>query len=362
MNYIEYENLGELNKSFFEAYKTQFDKTLKSGWYVLGKNVTNFENQYANYVGSKNCIGLASGLDALSLALRCYEFTDNSEVIVPSNTYIATILSILQNGLKPVLVEPDIKTYNINPAKIEEQITSKTRAIMVVHLYGKCCEMDTILEIAKKYKLKVIEDCAQAHGASYKGQIAGSFGDIGAHSFYPTKNLGALGDAGAITTNDDLIAEKLRALRNYGSKVKYVNDYIGFNSRLDELQAGFLTIKLKALNEINAHKRRLSNLYFENLKKDFILPSIDKDFFDVFHIYNIRHSERNKLREYLLKNAIKTEIHYPIAPNKQKAVSGLINGEYPISEKIHETTLSLPISYFHNDDDIFKVIECLNSF
>ena len=362
MNNIEYENLAKLNKSFFDSYKQSFERTLTSGWYILGNNVTNFEKQYADYVGSKNCIGLASGLDALSLALRSYEFPVNSEVIVPSNTYIATILSIFQNGLKPILVEPDINTYNINPSRIEEKITSNTRAIMVVHLYGKCCEMDAILEIAKKYNLKVIEDCAQAHGASYKGQIAGSFGDIGAHSFYPTKNLGAIGDAGAVTTNDDLIAEKLKALRNYGSKVKYINEYIGFNSRLDEIQAGFLSIKLDALNEINAHKRRLSNLYLENLKKDFILPSIDKDYFDVYHIFNIRHPKRNQLRTFLLDNGIKSEIHYPIAPHKQKALTGIIDGEYPISEEIHATTLSLPISYSHTESDIVRVIECLNSF
>jgi dTDP-4-amino-4,6-dideoxygalactose transaminase len=359
---IEYENLKKLNHPFLESYKKIFEKTLESGWYILGNNVTNFENQYADYVGSKNCIGLASGLDALSLALRCYEFPVNSEVIVPSNTYIATILSIIQNGLKPILVEPDIITYNINPSRIEEKITSKTRAIMVVHLYGKCCKMDTILEIAKKYNLKVIEDCAQAHGASYKGQIAGSFGDIGAHSFYPTKNLGAIGDAGAATTNDDIIAEKLKALRNYGSKVKYLNEYIGINSRLDEIQAGFLSIKLKALTEITNHKQKLAKLYLENLKTDFIKPVVDNDYYDVYHIFNIRHSQRDKLREFLLKNEIKTEIHYPIPPNKQKAMRGLIKGKYPISEKIHATTLSLPISYFHTEENIFKVIETLNSY
>lgn len=217
MSYIEYENLQAVNKPFFEAFETAFKETLGSGWYILGNNVKNFEIEYAKYVGSKNCVGLASGLDALSLGLHCYEFPKNSEVIVPSNTYIATILSILRNGFKPILVEPDINTYNINPALIEEKITTKTRAIMVVHLYGKCCDMEPIIAISKKYDLKVIEDCAQAHGASYKDQRAGSFGDIGAHSFYPTKNLGAIGDAGAATTNDDFLAKKLRSLRNYGS-------------------------------------------------------------------------------------------------------------------------------------------------
>jgi dTDP-4-amino-4,6-dideoxygalactose transaminase len=359
---VEYENLGRLNQPFFEAYKKIFDKTLASGWYILGKNVATFEQEFANYTGSKHCIGLASGLDALSLALRCFEFPAGSEVIVPSNTYIATILSIVQNGLKPVLVEPDINTYNIDPAKIEEKITTNTRAIMLVHLYGKCCQMDAILTIAKKYKLRIIEDCAQSHGAKYKEQVAGTFGDFGAHSFYPTKNLGALGDAGAATTDDALLAEKLRALRNYGSKVKYVNDYVGYNSRLDEIQAGFLSIKLSALNKINEHKRKLAKLYLENLESEFIKPVVDKDYYDVYHIFNIRHSRRDQLKEYLLKHDIKTEIHYPIAPHKQKAMQGIIEGKYPISEEIHATTLSLPISYFHTEEDIYRVIKILNSF
>ena len=204
-----------------------------------GKNVEKFEQEYAQFTKSKHCIGLANGLDALSLALRCFDFPAGSEVIVPSNTYIATILSIVQNGLKPVLVESDINTYNIDPSKIEEKITSNTRAIMVVHLYGKCCEMDTILSVANRFNLRVIEDCAQSHGAKFKEQISGTFGDFGAHSFYPTKNLGALGDAGALTTNNDQLALKLRTLRNYGSIIKYNNEYIGYNSRLDEVQAGF---------------------------------------------------------------------------------------------------------------------------
>lgn len=359
---IEYENLGKLNQPFFEEYKKSFEMTLQSGWYILGNNVANFEHEFAKYTGSSFCIGLASGLDALNLALRCFEFPAGSEVIVPSNTYIATILAIVQNGLKPVLVEPDINTYNIDPSKIEEKITPDTRAIMVVHLYGKCCQMDAIQAIAQKYNLRIIEDCAQSHGSKFKGQISGTFGDFGAHSFYPTKNLGALGDAGCATTNDVLLDEKLRALRNYGSKVKYVNDYIGFNSRLDEIQAGFLSVKLAHLNAINDHKRKLANLYLKNLKSDFIKPMVGEDYYDVFHIFNIRHARRDQLREYLLKHEIKTEIHYPIAPHKQKAMQGIIEGNYPISEEIHATTLSLPISFFHTGEDIYRVIEILNSF
>lgn len=359
---IEYENLKKLNKPFFSAYKEEFEKILESGWYIIGSKVENFEQNFAKFTGSEYCVGVASGLDALNLSLRCFEFPIGSEVIVPSNTYIATILSIVQNGLKPVLVEPDIMTYNIDPSKIEEKITSKTRAIIVVHLYGKCCEMDTIIAIAEKYNLKIIEDSAQAHGAKYKDQIAGSFGEIGAFSFYPTKNLGALGDAGAATTNDEVISKKLKALRNYGSSQKYVNEYIGYNSRLDEIQAGFLLIKLTALDHITAHKRKLANLYFENLNKDYILPIVDKDYFDVYHIFNIRHPERDRLKAFLLKNEIKTEIHYPIAPHNQNAMKGILSGSYPISEEIHSTTLSLPVSYSHSEDDILRVIEVLNSF
>lgn len=358
---IEYESLGRLNKSFEDEYVQCFRELLNSGWYILGKQVATFEEAFAQYCGTKHCIGVASGLDALMLALRCYDFPAGSEVLVPSNTYIATILSILQCGLKPVLVEPDIHTYNIDPLKIEEKITKNTKAIMVVHLYGKACDMEPIMQIAGKYKLPVIEDCAQAHGAMYKGQKVGTFG-IGAFSFYPTKNLGALGDAGAITTNDQEKKDLFMALRNYGSKIKYQNDYIGYNSRLDEIQAGLLSVKLKYLDKINRHKRDLAVIYLKELKDDFIKPSVSSDYFDVYHIFNIRHPKRDELKEYLLKNDIKTDIHYPIPPNKQKAMEGIIIGEYPISEEIHRTTLSLPISFGHTEDDIYKVVETINKF
>ena len=358
---IEYESLGRLNKSFEDEYVQCFRELLNSGWYILGKQVATFEEAFAQYCGTKHCIGVASGLDALMLALRCYDFPAGSEVLVPSNTYIATILSILQCGLKPVLVEPDIHTYNIDPLKIEEKITKNTKAIMVVHLYGKACDMEPIMQIAGKYKLPVIEDCAQAHGAMYKGQKVGTFG-IGAFSFYPTKNLGALGDAGAITTNDQEKKDLFMALRNYGSKIKYQNDYIGYNSRLDEIQAGLLNVKLKYLDKINRHKKDLAAIYLKELKDDFIKPSVSSDYFDVYHIFNIRHPKRDELKEYLLKNDIKTDIHYPIPPNKQKAMEGIIIGEYPISEEIHRTTLSLPISFGHTEDDIYKVVETINKF
>jgi dTDP-4-amino-4,6-dideoxygalactose transaminase len=359
---IEYENLGKLNAPFFKEYTKSFQKTLKSGWYILGNNVVSFEHEFAKYCNSKCCVGVASGLDALFLALKHYNFPKGSEVIVPSNTYIATILSIIHNDLKPILVEPDIHTYNINPEKIEERINERTKAIMVVHLYGKCCKMDTIIDIAKKYNLNVIEDCAQAHGSMFMGKKAGTFGNIGAFSFYPTKNLGALGDAGAIVTNENEVSESIKTLRNYGSKEKYINNVIGYNSRLDEIQAGFLSVKLHNLDAINEHKRGLARIYFDLLKEEYIKPVEDQNYYDVFHIFNIRHSRRDKIREYLLKNGINTDIHYPISPNQQVALSCLVEGKYPISEEIHNTIISLPISFFHTREDIFKVVKVLNKF
>jgi len=358
---IEYENLRKVNEKLFSKYKASFDKFLESGWYILGNKVNEFERQFADYCNTKYCIGVASGLDALILAIDAFDFPKESEIIVPSNTYIATILAIIRNGLKPVLVEPDINTYNIDPGKIEERITKNTKAILVVHLYGKACEMDKIIDIANKYDLKIIEDCAQAHGARFKDKKVGSFG-VGCFSFYPTKNLGALGDAGAITCNDEKYTKKIKSLRNYGSNKKYYNDYIGYNSRLDEIQACFLTIKLKILDDIIYHKRKLANLYFENLDDRYIKPIVHKNFFDVYHIFNIRHKKRDKLREYLLKNGIQTEIHYPLPPHKQKAMQGILEGHYPVSEEIHKTTLSLPISYFHTENDILKVIEVMNKW
>ncbi|MES2838621.1 MAG: DegT/DnrJ/EryC1/StrS family aminotransferase [Bacteroidota bacterium] len=360
---IEYENLALLNAPFFEEYTKQFDKVLKSGWYILGNSVKQFEEEFASYNKAQHCVGLASGLDAITLSIAAFNFEKGSEIIVPSNTYIATILSVMQNSMTPVLVEPDINTYNIDPAKIEEKITSKTKAIVVVHLYGKSCDMNPIIDLCKKHNLKLIEDCAQSHGATYKGKHTGTFGEFGAFSFYPTKNLGALGDAGAVVCNDTDLTKKIRRLRNYGSDVKYYNEVVGYNSRLDEIQAAFLSIKLKKLNEINTHKRKLASLYLNNLKSDYIKPVIHQDYFDVYHIFNIRHEKRDELKEYLLKNDIKTEIHYPLSPSKQNALKGQLKEyEFPISEKIHTTTLSLPISYFHTENDVNRVIEVMNKF
>ncbi|WP_459978926.1 DegT/DnrJ/EryC1/StrS family aminotransferase [Nautilia lithotrophica] len=358
---IEYENLKKVNEKLFSKYKEKFNDFLDTGWYILGKNVESFEKEFASFCNTNYCVGVASGLDALILSIDAFDFPENSEILVASNTYIATILAIVKNGFKPVLIEPDITTYNIDPNKIEEKITNKTKAILVTHLYGKACEMDKIINIAQKYDLKVIEDCSQAHGAEFKNQKVGSFG-VGCFSFYPTKNLGALGDGGAITCNDENFMLKIKALRNYGSDKKYHNKYIGYNSRLDEIQAAFLSVKLDILEDIIFHKRELAKIYLENLDNKFVKPIEDKDYFDVYHIFNIRFDKRNELKKYLEKNGIKTEIHYPIPPHKQPAMQSIIEGEYPISEEIHNTTLSLPISYFHTKEEIYKVIEIINRF
>jgi len=360
---IDYEILGDANRPFFEEYKKIFADTLESGWFILGKNVERFEKEFALYCGGGSCIGVASGLDALILGLRAYRFRPGSEVIVPANTYIATIVAIIQCGLRPVLVEPDIRTYNIDAARIEERITPETAAIMAVHLYGKVCDMDAVMNIAKEHGLKLFEDSAQAHGAMFKGKKAGTFGDASGFSFYPTKNLGALGDGGAVLTGNAEAAEAVRMFRNYGSRVKYYNEVVGCNSRLDEIQAGFLLVKLRHLDEINSRKRQRARLYLEYLKDDFIKPVVLPDHFDVYHIFNVRHPERNALNEYLLKNGIKTEIHYPVPPYRQQAMAPFLSGKnYPVTDEIHSTTLSLPLSSAHTEDDILTVIEVMNKF
>ena len=360
---IEYENLRKVNEPFFAELRKSFETTLESGWYILGSAVERFEQEFASYCGAKHCIGVASGLDALLLSLKSTDIGPKKEVIVPSNTYIATILAVLHAGLKPVLVEPDIHTYNIDPDKIEARITGNTAAVIAVHLYGKVCDMDPLQEIVRRHRLALIEDCAQAHGAVYRGKKAGAFGHCAAFSFYPTKNLGAFGDGGAVLTDDDDIARSLRKLRNYGSQRKYYNELVGYNSRLDELQAGFLSVKLKKLDDIIRHKRTLAQLYLDNLRDAFIMPAVEGDHFDVYHIFSIRHAKRDELREYLLKNDIKTEIHYPVPPHRQLAMQSVLEpGDYRISEEIHRTTLSLPISSFHSEEDVLRIIEVLNKY
>lgn len=360
---IPYDNLGKVNAGFHVLFQQQFKSFLDHGWYILGEEVNAFQKAFAAHHHTDFCIGVANGLDALVLSIQVLNLPRGSEIIVPSNTYIASITSIIHAGHIPVLVEPDIHTYNIDPYKIEEAITSKTKAIMVVHLYGKCCEMDAIEAIAKQYGLPIIEDCAQAHDATYKGKKAGTFGILSAFSFYPSKNLGALGDAGAILTNDAHYMEALKKLRNYGSHDKYYNELVGINSRLDELQALFLKIKLPYLETITTHKRKLANLYLKGLDNRFIMPFVQAGFEDVYHIFNIRYPERDRLRAYLLENGVGTEIHYPVAPHHQKALQPYFTGqEFPISEEIHATTLSLPCSFCHTEAEILQVIEVVNAF
>lgn len=359
---IEYENLRKVNEPYFSKFRQVFDNVLESGWFILGSQVEEFEKEFASWNNVEHCVGVASGLDALTLSLKALNMPDKSEVIVPSNTYIASILGVIHSGHIPVLVEPDINTYNIDPARIESAITAKTRAILIVHLYGKPCDIDPIMDICRRKNLYMVEDCAQAHGAICNGKKTGCFGNISAFSFYPTKNLGCLGDGGAIVTNDPDLVKRSRMLRNYGSEKKYVNEYAGFNSRLDELQAAFLRVKLKDLDRINNHKKTLASEYHKGIKGNFILPVISKNTGDVYHIFNIRHPKRDDLQSYLQKNGIKTEIHYPVPPHRQKALAGYFSGEFPLSSEIHDTTLSLPISVCHSVDEIKSVIEILNCF
>jgi dTDP-4-amino-4,6-dideoxygalactose transaminase len=359
---IEYENLKEVNQPYFKEFNEVFNQVLESGWFVLGRNTEDFEKEFAGYINVSYCAGVASGLDALTISLKILDLPANSEVIVPSNTYIATILSILHCGHIPVFVEPDLATYNINPELIERAITSKTKAIMVVHLYGQPCDMDPIIDICKRRNLFLVEDCAQSHGAMYKGRKTGSFGDMAAFSFYPTKNLGCLGDGGALVTNNPDYFRKAKMLRNYGSEKKYFNEYQGFNSRLDEIQAAFLRIKLKHLDEIVSYKNRLAEIYLSGISEDFVLPVTKAGYYNGYHIFNIRHLKRDKLKQYLFEKGVKTEIHYPLAPHKQNAMKSMNSLRFPVSEEIHNTTLSLPISTFHSQNDLNKVIELLNDF
>lgn len=364
---ISFLDLKSLNFQYYNEYEKAFDTVINTGCYITGNECNTFEKEFALYCGTRHCISVGSGLDALILIFRAYKefgfIKDSDEVIVPSNTYIATILAISHNNLIPILVEPDIDTYLIDPSKIEEKITSKTRAIVAVHLYGQTCEMDKINEIAKKYNLKVVEDSAQSHGAFYKDKRCGNLGDASGFSFYPGKILGALGDGGAITTNDDDLAFCLKAIRNYGSYKKYENMYKGFNSRLDELQAAFLRIKLKHLNEEIDKRRSIANYYLENIKNELIiLPKIRAEKEHVWHLFVIRTKERDRLQKYLADHGIQTLIHYPIPPHKQNAYKEWNNKSYPITEQIHKEVLSLPISGVQTLEDTKRVVEILNDY
>ncbi|ARE80146.1 DegT/DnrJ/EryC1/StrS family aminotransferase [Campylobacter helveticus] len=360
---VKFLDLKKVNERFNKEFEVKFKELLDSGWFLLGEQTKLFEKQFANYCGVEHCIGVANGLDALRLIIRAFDFEKGSEILVPANTYIASILAISDNDCKPILIEPELRTYNIDPNRIEANISSKTKAIMVVHLYGKVCDMDKISTIAQKYSLKLIEDCAQAHGAIYSGQRVGSFGDAAGFSFYPGKNLGALGDAGAVLCKDEALATKIRALANYGSLKKYENIYQGLNSRLDELQAGILSIKLKMLDKDNEARRRIAQIYLKNIKhKDVILPCCEKEEGHVWHCFVIRTPFRDALVKYLKQNDIETIIHYPIAPHKQECYKDLSHLSLPLSEQIHNEVLSLPISPVMSEEDVLKVADLINNF
>ena len=365
---IHFLNLRKLNQPFEVAFQKKMKQFLDGGWDILGNEVKQFETDFASYCSTKHCIGVGNGLDALVLIFKGYihlgKLQKGDEVIVPANTYIASILSVLQADLVPVLVEPRLETYNINPEEIEAKITSNTKAILPVHLYGQLCEMKAINEIAQKHNLLVIEDAAQAHGSQFsENEKAGNLSHASAFSFYPGKNLGALGDGGAITTNDDGLAEVLFSMRNYGSKVKYENEIIGVNSRLDELQAAFLNIKLKQLDSENEFRRSMAKRYLSEIKNEkIIMPSWDLSQNHVFHLFVIRTSNRLALQNYLKENRIETMIHYPIPPHKQKALSNWNNLSFPITEKIHDEVLSIPLNSGLKASEIQHIITILNQY
>lgn len=377
---IEFLDLKKLNESFEPDLSDAIKRVLGSGRYLLGNELRSFEEEYARFIGVKHCIGVANGLDALRLILNAYKelgfMQEGDEIIVPSNTFIASILAISVNRLTPVLVEPDINTYNIDPFKIESKITKRTKAIMVVHLYGKNAMHPEIINLTDKYKLKIIEDNAQAQGAFYGEKRTGSIGNAGGNSFYPGKNLGALGDGGAITTNDDELADIVRTMANYGSKVKYQNLYKGLNSRLDEIQAAILRIKLSRLDTDNQKRREIAQYYIDNISHSGIIKpsakivgndkqkpiSTSLDFSHVWHLFVIRSEKRDKLQQHLMNNNIQTLIHYPIPPHKQEAYKEWNKLSLPISEKIHSQVLSLPISPIMSESDIKQVVESVNRF
>ena len=364
---IKFLDLHKINQKYEHAFQEKLKSFLDKGWYILGEEVKLFEDNFANYCGTKYCIGVGNGLDALVLIFKAYiqlgKIDEGDEIIVPANTYIASILAILEADLVPVLVEPILETYNLDPNKIQEKITSKTKAILAVHLYGQLADLDSINEIAVKNNLLVIEDAAQSHGAISGNKKAGNLANAAGFSFYPGKNLGALGDAGAITTNNDELAKMLFSLRNYGSEKKYVNDFIGVNSRLDELQAGFLNIKLPNLDEENEIRNKMARRYISEIKNDkIVLPFYDNSKNHVFHIFVIRTKNRAELQDYLLKNNIQTLIHYPIPPHKQKALSFLKLPSFPITEKIHDEILSLPLSPVMKVEEVDFLIATLNKY
>ncbi|MCB0806730.1 MAG: DegT/DnrJ/EryC1/StrS family aminotransferase [Bacteroidales bacterium] len=368
---IRFLHLQQINARYGDELRQAAAEVINSGWYLLGEKVNTFEKQLASYCGVANAIGVANGLDALRLILRAYiemgRLKEGDEVIVPANTFIASFLAISDNRLKPVPVEPDLKTYNLNLSKIEEKITERTRAIMVVHLYGQVCWSDQLEQLAKKYKLLLIEDNAQAIGALYKGRKTGSLGDAAGFSFYPGKNLGALGDAGAVATRDNELADVVRALGNYGSRKKYIHEYQGLNSRMDELQAAFLSVKLKYLDEENQQRRTIAKMYHEKLApSSLVLPLPDEEIENypahVWHLFVIRHPERDRLLQYLADQDIQTLIHYPVPPHRQMAYQQMDPPSLPITEQIHREVLSLPIYGGLQSSEVEKIADCINRF
>lgn len=362
---IKYCDLKKITDIHEPQLSEAVNRVIQSGWYILGNEVKNFEHEFAKYCGCNHCIGTGNGLDALTIIMLAYRelgaMQEGDEVIVPANTYIASILSILQAGLRPVLCEPLWESCNIDPEKIEELITPRTKAIMAVHLYGRCADIPEIDKIAKKHSLKIIEDSAQAHGAIIAGKRTGNLGDAAGFSFYPGKNLGALGDGGAITTNDKELAEVARAIANYGSQKKYVNIYKGLNSRLDEIQAAILSVKLQRLDVDNERRREIAGIYNARITNPAItLPEPTNGKEHVYHIYPIFCKDREKLQQHLLENGIETLIHYPIPPHRQEALKEFGHIDLPITERIHDEELSLPCHPAMSDDDVLKIAEIIN--
>ncbi len=360
---IPFLDVGAINSRFKDELESAMKEVLESGWYILGEKSRAFEKAFAEYCGIEHCIGCGNGLDALRLGIKALGLGENDEIIVTANTYIASILAISDNGCKPIFVEPSLQTYNIDVEKIESAITPRTKAILVVHLYGQVVEMQKVWELAQKHKLAIIEDCAQAHGAIYQGKRVGTLGDVAGFSFFPGKNLGALGDGGAVTTKHKDVAEKVRALGNYGSHKKYVNLYKGLNSRLDELQAAFLEIKLKHLDSDNESRRAVAKFYHENITNNkIVLPECVSEEGHAWHLFVVRCEERDRFQAYLKDNGIETIIHYPIPPHKQEAYKEYNHLSLPITEKIHREVLSLPISPIMSKEQAEEVVRVVNNF
>lgn len=364
---IKFLDLKKINNQYQEELKAVASKVIDSGWYLMGKELESFERNYSEFCGTKFALGVANGLDALRLIFRGYMemgvMKKGDEIIVPANTYIASVLAITDNDLVPVFVEPNNSTYNLDSSLIEKVITTKTRAVLTVHLYGQISVDENMIKLCEKYNLKLVEDGAQSHGARWKNKISGGIGDAAGHSFYPGKNLGALGDAGAVTTNDDKLYRTINALRNYGSHKKYENLYQGLNSRLDEIQAAFLNVKLKYINEDIKARRKVANYYLQNITNPkLILPNLLEEESHVWHLFVLRTKKRELFKEYLDKNRVQTLIHYPIPPHKQKAYTQYNDLIFPITESVHKEVISLPLSPLLESTDQARIIDLINKF